>query len=143
MIDLRNFTECSRSSSMEKNETYILKSPNGKNKSVVVVSLGDRDCSEVVKFIGNQVRVLANDDGEVVIARGSNRLSVKSTGRGSISALKAEPILAKRFPEFRRIGMKGKWEQTSDGAKVFLLTPTGEYEKDERIVTGHRLEDKR
>lgn len=142
MIDLRNFSECSARKFASKNETYIIST--GDSTSVkCFVSLGASDCSEVSKFIGKQVRILASDEGEVVIARGDYRLTVTNYGRGQISASRIYPIFEKVFPDFKRVPMKGKWETDKEGNSVYLLTPTGSYEKDERIVMGRRLEDKR
>lgn len=144
MLDLRNFTELSNSALAAKEETYIYRIQiASKVHCTCRVSLGDSACSEVIKFIGNQVRVLASDEGEVIIARGDRRLSVLDSGRGYISVSRLLPIIEKKFPNFKRVPMSCRWEQDGYGHKVFLLTPTGTYERQERPVVGMRLEDKR
>ena len=145
MLDLRNFIELSNSAAAAKEETYIYRTQTaaGTDQCTCRVSLGDSACSEVIKFIGNQVRVLASDDGEVIIARGDRRLSILDSGRGYIAVSRLLPIIEKKFPNFKRVPMSCRWEQDGDGHKVFLLTPTGTYERQERPAVGVRLEDKR
>lgn len=142
MIDLRQFQEISTRGAAQRDETYVIWLGDYDSTSCRI-SLGDKDCSEVIKFIGKSVRLLASPDGEVVIARGDKRLSVAPSGRGTIAASKLVPVISEKFPEFKRIPLRCRWEQDGEGNKVYLLTPNGDYEKRERIVTGRRLEDKR
>ena len=142
MIDLRNFTEISTSRGSDKHQSFVTRSYEGETVNCRV-SLGDSACSEVLKFIGSSVRLLASDEGEVVIAKGDRRLSIQQSGRGTISASRLLPIFEKLFPDFQRVPVKGCWEQDGDGNKVYLLKASGGYEKRNHIVTGHRLEDKR
>lgn len=142
MLDLRQFEEVTMRRKPTE-ETFLLRSSNGKSRDNVYLSLADKDCGEIVKFIGKEVKLLVSPMGEVVFARGDRRISVTDNGRGQVSCAGVLQTFESLFPDFRRVLFDGKWEQDMAGHKVYLLTPRQSYEKQESAVVGRRIEDKR
>lgn len=142
MIQLTNFTPVQHRGRPIAEETYLIFESSG-SKKVAGIKLNRKDYGEVIKYLGNTVKVYTGRAGEFVLTRGDKRVSQIGDSGGKIQLAAISETLLGQFPDTRRVYLKGEWDSDENGNKVFHLMPTGKVDKDERIVTGRRLEDKR
>lgn len=132
MIDLSIYenlkVKCSRCK-----ESYLTIDTNG-----LCLVIDEKSAEQIRKFIGGTVRVMYTvEDPHIVLAFGDDRRLCR---RGAMSkqAVVSLASVTERFiekhGEFKRLFMKGRWEQDARGNKVFLFEPTGRKEMANNIV---------
>lgn len=143
MIQLSNFTPIGTKFSHSAPDSYIGFDSAGGGKLMAVLKLSRKDYLELTKYIGTGVKVYSGKPAELVLARGDRRVSQIGKETGKVALVVLTESLKRSFPDARRIYLKSEWDEDEDGNKVLHFTPTGKVDKDERVVTGRRLEVKR
>ena len=142
MIKLSSYTPMATKGAPSSPESYIGFEAAG-SKLSAALKLCRKDYLELTRYFGTGVRVYSGKPAELVLARGDRRISQIGKETGKVALVALTEALRKAFPDARRIYLKSEWDEDEDGNKVLHLTPTGKVDKDERMVTGRRLEVKR
>ena len=143
MLQLSNFTPMQGRGVPTNPESYIGFELRGSQPAQAILKLCRKDYLELTRFFGSGVKVYSGKPAELVLARGDKRVSQSGKETGKVNLVTLTEALRKSFPDARRIYLKSEWDEDEEGNKVLHFTPTGKVDKDERMVTGRRLEVKR
>lgn len=143
MIQLSDFTPMQGRGVPTNPESYIGFELRGSQPAQAILKLCRKDYLELTRYFGSGVKVYSGKPAELVLAMGDKRVSQCGKETGKVNLTTLTEALRKSFPDARRIYLKSEWDEDEDGHKVLHFTPTGKVDKDERVITGRRLEVKR